>query len=61
MDTAVRDSALQQSEASPQVLSKAKNNMVALLGQLFYSTQIPVCLWFLRENGNAGAATFGLN
>ncbi|GFE90625.1 class I SAM-dependent DNA methyltransferase [Steroidobacter agaridevorans] len=24
--------------------------MVALPGQLFYSTQIPVCLWFLRKN-----------
>jgi type I restriction enzyme M protein len=35
--------------------------MVALPGQLFYSTQIPVCLWFLREKWNAGAATFGLN
>ena len=35
--------------------------MVALPGQLFYSTQIPVCLWFIRENGNAGAATFGPN
>ena len=27
--------------------------MVALPGQLFYSTQIPVCLWFLaRDKGN---------
>jgi type I restriction enzyme M protein len=29
--------------------------MVAMPGQLFYSTQIPVCLWFLardRRNGN---------
>ena len=24
--------------------------MVALPGQLFYSTQIPVCLWFLTRN-----------
>ena len=24
--------------------------MVALPGQLFYTTQIPVCLWFLRKN-----------
>ena len=24
--------------------------MVALLGQLFYSTQIPACLWFLARN-----------
>ncbi len=24
--------------------------LVALPGQLFYSTQIPVCLWFLAKN-----------
>ncbi len=29
--------------------------MVALPGQLFYSTQIPVCLWFLRKNKAASA------
>jgi len=31
--------------------------MVALPGQLFYSTQIPVCLWFLARNkrGESGA------
>src|SRR6059058_3715874 len=29
--------------------------MVAMPGQLFYSTQIPVCLWFLRKNKAAGA------
>src|SRR5437667_7180218 len=29
--------------------------MVALPGQLFYSTQIPVCLWFLARNKAAGA------
>jgi len=28
--------------------------MVALPGQLFYSTQIPVCLWFLIRNKNDG-------
>jgi type I restriction enzyme M protein len=27
--------------------------MVALPGQLFYSTQIPVCLWLLAKNKNA--------
>src|SRR5690606_36667228 len=27
--------------------------MVALPGQLFYSTQIPVCLWFLTKNKKA--------
>src|SRR5438874_5505135 len=30
--------------------------MVALPGQLFYSTQIPVCLWILRKNKAAGAS-----
>jgi type I restriction enzyme M protein len=29
--------------------------MVALPGQLFYSTQIPVCLWFIAKNKNADA------
>jgi type I restriction enzyme M protein len=28
--------------------------MVALPGQLFYSTQIPACLWFLARNKNDG-------
>jgi type I restriction enzyme M protein len=30
--------------------------MVALPGQLFYSTQIPVCLWFLAKNKKAADA-----
>ena len=55
VDTALRDSALSRVEATLQVLSAAKNNMVALPGQLFYSTQIPVCLWFLAKNKNADA------
>jgi type I restriction enzyme M protein len=29
--------------------------MVALPGQLFYSTQIPACLWFLARNKSVGA------
>jgi type I restriction enzyme M protein len=29
--------------------------MVALPGQLFYSTQIPVCLWFLARQRDGGA------
>lgn len=29
--------------------------MVALLCPLFYSTQIPICLWFLAKNKNADA------
>src|SRR5258708_8539036 len=28
--------------------------MVAMPGQLFYSTQIPVCLWFLARNKRNG-------
>ena len=28
--------------------------MIALLGQLFYSTQIPACLWFLARNRQNG-------
>ena len=28
--------------------------MVAMPGQLFYSTQIPACLWFLSRNRNGG-------
>jgi len=28
--------------------------MIALLGQIFYSTQIPVCLWFSAKNEPAG-------
>jgi type I restriction enzyme M protein len=31
--------------------------MVALPGQLFYSTQIPVCLWFLSRNKNGGTTS----
>jgi hypothetical protein len=54
--TAVRDSAFPQRETTPQVLSKAKNNMVAFPGQLFYSTQIPICLWFNGKNNTLHSA-----
>jgi len=33
--------------------------MVALHGQLFYSTQIPACLWFLARNKNPGNGSAG--
>ncbi len=56
VDTARRDSAFPQIEATAQVLSKAKNNMVALPGQLFYSTQIPVCLCFGGKNNTLDSA-----
>jgi len=54
-DTALRDSAFHESEIIPQVVSEAKDNMVALPGQLFYSTLILVCLWFLAKNKKADA------
>ena len=53
--TDVRESASRLTEATPQVLSAAKNNMVALPGQLFHGTQIPVCLWFLAKYKSADA------
>ena len=31
------------------------SNFAPLPGQLFYSTKIPVCLWFLAKNKNADA------
>jgi len=33
--------------------------MVALPGQLFYSTQIPACLWFLARDKNNGVSSDG--
>lgn len=36
------------------VEADAVDCMIALPGQLFYSTQIPVCLWFLARNKNPG-------
>lgn len=50
VDTALRDSAFPQSKAIPQVVSEAKDNMIVLPGQLFYTTTITVCLWFLTKN-----------
>ena len=36
------------------VEADAVDSMIALPGQLFYSTQIPACLWFLARNKNPG-------
>jgi hypothetical protein len=55
VDTACANSACLQSEATPQLLSEAKNIMVALPGQLSYNTPIAACLWFLAKNKNADA------
>ena len=38
------------------VEADAVDCMIALPGQLFYSTQIPACLWFLARNKNPGQA-----
>lgn len=54
VDTALRDSAFGKSLAAPQVLRKTKNNVFALLGQLFFITHIPVCIWLrakIKSNG----------
>ena len=37
------------------VEADAVDCMIALPGQLFYSTQIPACLWFVTRNKNSGA------
>jgi hypothetical protein len=54
-DTALGGSAFPLSGDTPQDPTAARNKMAALLSQLFYSTQIPVCLWFLEKNKNADA------
>ena len=38
------------------VEADAVDCMITLPGQLFYSTQIPACLWFLARNKNPGGA-----
>ena len=60
-------SAMKTPKAKPQSLPRQRDIrralieadlvdcMVALPGQLFYSTQIPVCLWFLAKNKAADA------
>ena len=59
-------SAMKTPKAKPQSLPRQRDIcrafieadlvdcMIALPGQLFYSTQIPVCLWFLAKNKAAG-------
>ena len=44
-----------QTEGTPQVASAARENIVALPGHRFYSTQIPVRRWFLPKTKNADA------
>ena len=42
-----------QQRQTPEVMSNTATIRRALPGQLFYSTQIPVCLWFLAKNKSA--------
>ncbi len=41
---------LQANAKQPTIGKLVDDAMVALPGQLFYSTQIPVCLWFIARN-----------
>lgn len=41
-------------KSAANLVFEAKDNMVGLPGQLFYSTQIPVCLWLVWKNERAG-------
>ena len=41
---------------APHGMADLVDCMVALPGQLFYSTQIPACLWFCGKNNTLDAA-----
>lgn len=49
---AIRQALVEGANGAPGVV----DCMVALPGQLFYSTQIPVCLWFLARDKSNGIA-----
>ena len=49
---AIRQALIEGESGRPGVV----DCMVALPGQLFYSTQIPVCLWFLARDRSNGVA-----
>jgi hypothetical protein len=55
VDTSLRDSAFPRSKAIHQVMSESKDNTIAHPDQLFYSTHIYSCLWFLAKNKTADA------
>jgi hypothetical protein len=50
VETAPRECVPLIPEGSPQVASGAKDNMIALPGQLFSNTQILACIWLLTKN-----------
>jgi type I restriction enzyme M protein len=51
-EDAIRRSLIEGVNSAPGVV----DCMIALPGQLFYSTQIPVCLWFLARDKSNGLA-----
>ncbi|WP_257180694.1 MULTISPECIES: SAM-dependent methyltransferase [Bradyrhizobium] len=51
-EDAIRRALIEGVKGAPSVV----DCMVALPGQLFYSTQIPVCLWFLARDKSNGFA-----
>ncbi len=51
-EDAIRRALIEGVDGAPGVV----DCMVALPGQLFYSTQIPVCLWFLARDKSNGIA-----
>jgi type I restriction enzyme M protein len=51
-EDAIRRALIEGVNGAPGVV----DSMVALPGQLFYSTQIPVCLWFLARDRSNGVA-----
>jgi type I restriction enzyme M protein len=51
-EDAIRRSLIEGVNGAPGVV----DCMIALPGQLFYSTQIPVCLWFLARDKSNGVA-----
>ncbi len=54
-DAATRRSAPFKSEATLRTLGAAKDNVSARPVLLFYSTLIPVCIWFPGKSKNASA------
>lgn len=55
LDTAMRDSAFSKIDANPQVVSDTKDKLVAILGQLFYSTLSAVFFCLITKDKNTNA------
>ncbi|MFS8037920.1 type I restriction-modification system subunit M [Xanthobacter sp. AM11] len=52
----IRRALIEGVKGAPGVVAGVVDCMVALPGQLFYSTQIPACLWFLARDRSNGIA-----